>query len=94
MNDQGEPVDAAALEGVEPRDGVVELRVLIDRTSIEAYAFQGRQFHVRYRAPPGKPASPSIIASGGDIQIKRLAIRELQSAWRQNAAPPRAAAVP
>jgi sucrose-6-phosphate hydrolase SacC (GH32 family) len=81
VDDNGQAKDVVVFRDLQPRDGVVKLRFLIDRLSVESFAFDGEQFFAAYCAPPEVDAPPSLHAEGGDAQIKRLEIRQLKSAW-------------
>lgn len=78
---EGLPREWTTLDKLEPRDGVVSLRLLVDRLSVEAYAFGGEWFSANYTNPKHGPKNVSIHAIGGEAQIRRLSVRELGSAW-------------
>ncbi len=81
VNDQGQPVEVSVFQNLTPRDGEISLRFLIDRLSVESYAFEGEQFFAAYRAPQDGDAQDSIRAIGGDARISYIEIRRLNSAW-------------
>ncbi|MCW1887640.1 glycoside hydrolase family 32 protein [Luteolibacter flavescens] len=66
---------------VEPRAGRVKLRLLLDRLSLEAYAFDGEKFGSHYLNPNNGTSTPSIHASGGQGTVHALAVKKLASAW-------------
>jgi fructan beta-fructosidase len=71
------------LRDLAPRDGVVKLRLLIDRLSVEAFAFGGEQFYAGYYVPLEKAGGAIVRASGGDATILSATVKQLRSAWRQ-----------
>jgi fructan beta-fructosidase len=84
MNDQGElQQDYWTLDKLPPRDGKVSLRLLVDRLTLEAFAFEGATFAAHYIHPERGPKKFSIHAVGGAAQIHELTVRELHSAWQE-----------
>lgn len=83
IDDKGEPREDTCLDHLPPRDGNVSLRLLVDRLTIEAYAFGGEQFSAHYIHPNHGPQTLSIRSEGGDAQVHSLTIRELSSAWKR-----------
>lgn len=65
-----------------PEDGCVQLRILLDRTSIELFAAHGAVTHSNVFFPD--PANRTIVltAVGGAAQIRKLVVHELQSIWK------------
>lgn len=82
VNDQGQRVDTTVFEDLPPRDGTVKLRFLIDRLSVESFAFGGERFFAAYRSPQQGKIDQFIRAAGGNAEISRLEVRRLKSAWR------------
>ena len=66
---------------VTPRAGRVKLRLLLDRLSLEAYAFDGEKFGSHYLNPANGTAIPSIHAVGGQGWVHSLSVKKLASAW-------------
>ena len=64
-----------------PIDGVVRLRVLLDRTSIEVYANDGRVYIPRVVFPEDRNRSLSITCTGGTTTAACLRVHELKSSW-------------
>src|SRR5690606_25666932 len=60
VRDDGEPEVVTAFENLSPRNGSVQLRVLVDRLSVEVYAFGGERFYAGYYSPKHGDRSPSI----------------------------------
>jgi fructan beta-fructosidase len=63
------------------RAGRVKLRLLLDRLSLEAYAFDGEKFGSHYLNPNHGTATPSIHAVGGQGWVHSLSVKKLASAW-------------
>ncbi len=64
-----------------PIDGVVRLRVLLDRTSIEVYANDGRVYIPRVVFPEDDNRSLSIACIGGATTATCLRVHELKASW-------------
>lgn len=83
IDNQGAVRETTCLDKLSPQDGKVSLRLLVDRLSVEAYAFGGATFAAHYLHPLNGPESMSIHATGGDAEVHQLTIRELESAWSE-----------
>lgn len=81
VNDGGDRVDTLMLRDLAPRDGVVKLRLLVDRLSVEAFAFGGEQFYAGYYVPLDEAGGAVVRASGGGASIHSAKARQLRSAW-------------
>ena len=66
-----------------PIAGVVRLRVLLDRTSIEVYANDGRVYIPRVVFPEDGNRSICITCTGGTTTATCLRVHELESSWTQ-----------
>ena len=64
-----------------PIDGVVRLRVLLDRTCIEVYANDGRVYIPRVIFPEHHNRSLGITCTGGATTATCLRVHELKSSW-------------
>ena len=64
-----------------PIGGVVRLRILLDRTSIEVYANDGRVYIPRVVFPEHHNRSISITCTGGTTTATSLRVHELKSSW-------------
>lgn len=82
VDDKGQVTEIVALEKLAPREGLVSLRLLVDRLSVEAFAFGGESFAAHYIHPEGGPKSVGLTATGGPARVHTLEIRELKSAWK------------
>ena len=60
------------------------LRVLVDRLSVEIYAFGGERFHAGYHSPQQGDDRQSVHFVGGKGRVNTLEARELASAWGPN----------
>ena len=77
----GKARDTTTLDKVEPKNGRVSVRFLVDRLSLEAYAFGGESFAAHYINPAHAVTQQSIHAVGGEAKIVKLTVRQLKSAW-------------
>lgn len=88
---RGTPVVYDAVEGklsclgksapVAPTDGHLDLRVLVDRTSIEIFAAGGRYVMSYCFRPEASNRRLALSASGGPATVKTLEVREIKSIW-------------
>ena len=78
---EGQIEDVTIFGKLEPKDGIIKLRFLIDRLSVEIYAFGGEQFRAKYFSPKFGTGKQSITATGGEAKVNKLEIRQLHSAW-------------
>jgi len=83
VRDYGEPEIVTAFDQLAPRNGSVKLRMLIDRQSVEFYAFGGERFYVGFYSPRHDAGNQSIEALEGNAVVNRLVVRELDSAWSE-----------
>ncbi len=81
VDDAGNRVEVTSLDNLAAREGSIALRVLVDRLSIEVFAFDGERFAAHYYTPATAQEKPSLRAVGGAAHIKSLRIHELKSAW-------------
>lgn len=63
------------------QDGQVDLRVLVDRTSMEVFADGGAVVLSSCYLPPAAPTAPSVQAAHGGVQLLTLTANALASAW-------------
>ena len=66
---------------LQPIDGRIELQILVDRSSIEVFANDGRLSMCSCFLPDTTNRSLRIFSSGGEARIISLDVYELQSAW-------------
>lgn len=81
VEDDGRPKEMTCLEGIAPREGRVRVRFLVDRLSLEAYAFGGESFSAHYINPAHAAPRPSLHAVGGEARLVKLTVRWLESVW-------------
>jgi sucrose-6-phosphate hydrolase SacC (GH32 family) len=63
-------------------DGVVRLRILLDRGSAEIFANDGRVAMSVGLAPDSTKRRMTAGGHGGPIVVQKLDVHELRSAWR------------
>ncbi len=73
--------DSAVTGAQLPRNGHVTLRLLLDRLSLEAYAFGGESFGAHYISPSYGTTTPTLHAVGGQAYVYSLSVKSLASAW-------------
>ena len=66
---------------VSPSNGRLDLRILVDRTSIEIFAAEGRYVMSYCFRPTADNRSLSLRAEGGTAKAVSLGVRELRSIW-------------
>ncbi len=81
VNDQAEPVEVMTIDEVPMREGMVWLRILVDRLSVEAFVGGGRQFGAYYIDPRSGPDTIAMRAEGGKVKVHSLTVQKLESAW-------------
>ncbi|WP_442508414.1 GH32 C-terminal domain-containing protein [Novipirellula sp. SH528] len=81
IDNNGAPREDICIDKLVPREGKVSLRLLVDRLTVEAYAFGGATFAAHYIHPKHGPKKLSIHSVGGTAKIHELSVRELKSAW-------------
>ena len=64
-----------------PADGVIRLELLVDRTSIEIFANEGRVYMPMAVIPRENEEALRILADGGPVRMESLEIHHLRSAW-------------
>ena len=60
VDDQGKKLKLVVFDNLKPRDGVVKIRFLIDRLSVESSRFGGERFFANYHSPQNDEDPPSI----------------------------------
>jgi len=66
---------------LKPRKGFIQLRILLDRTSIEVFANGGRVYIPRCIVPKDDNRSLSASCGRGQVKVRFLRVHELKSAW-------------
>ena len=64
--------------------GCLQLRVLLDRTSIELFGARGAVTHSNVFFPDPANRSIALTAEGGPAQIRKLVVHELKSIWKDH----------
>jgi fructan beta-fructosidase len=67
---------------LKPVDGSIRLEILVDRTSIEIFANNGRVYMPIGVILAGNSKSLEIFTKGGDTEINSLEVFELSSIWQ------------
>ena len=66
---------------LEPVAGRIKLRILIDRTSVEVFANDGRVQLASCFLPSAENKGLALSATGGTAKVKSLSVWELKSSW-------------
>lgn len=80
VDDLGERVETTTPHKLAPRNGLVKLRLLVDRLSIHAFAFAGARFATHYDSPSAEMGKQSLRSTGGEAHITSLRIDRIKSA--------------
>lgn len=70
-----------------PADGTVELRILVDRTSIEVFANDGEVSMTSCFLPKEKSTGLEFYTRDGNVTIRSLRISKLKSSWTLDTPP-------
>jgi fructan beta-fructosidase len=62
-------------------NGLLKLRILRDRTSIEVFAAGGTVYMPSCFVPKPGSTQTRVIANGGDVRVASMKVRELKSSW-------------
>jgi sucrose-6-phosphate hydrolase SacC (GH32 family) len=68
---------------VDPANGRITLRILVDRTSIEVFANDGKVSMTSCFLPDPEKAGLELFSAGGSPKILSMTVYELKSAWAQ-----------
>jgi sucrose-6-phosphate hydrolase SacC (GH32 family) len=83
--DKGEEGDefssGETMAKLSPVDGKINLRILLDRPSIEIYANEGRVYMPMQAGRDLDNKSLKIYSKGGNAHIEELTIHEIKSIW-------------
>ncbi|MHC4568999.1 MAG: GH32 C-terminal domain-containing protein, partial [Planctomycetota bacterium] len=66
---------------LKPIDGKIRLRLLVDRTSIEIFANDGRVYMPMHGIHTEDERGLAVFTEGSNVKIRSLRIRELKSIW-------------
>ncbi len=66
---------------LEPIDGKIRLRILVDRTSLEIFANDGRVYMPVARTPIYGRRGVEVFSRGGDTKVNELKVVQLRSIW-------------
>lgn len=79
---KGELSTKGAAAPLAPEDGVLRLRVLVDRGSVEIFGNDGRVVLCAASVLPPSDKSFSLSAQGGSVEVGTFDFWELRSAWK------------
>ena len=83
--DKGEEGDkfssGETMAKISPVDGKINLRILVDRPSIEIYANKGRIYMPMQAVRDLDNKSLKIYSKGGNAHIEELTVHEIKSIW-------------
>ena len=65
-------------------NGLVHLRILVDRTSIEVFCNRGAITGANCVLSLKNGPPPKLYINGGDAIIRSLKVREIKSIWPKN----------
>lgn len=66
-----------------PVGGIVRLRILLDRTSLEVFANDGEVSMTSCMVPAEQNTPLELYAKGAEVHIESLKVHKLRSAWRE-----------
>jgi levanase/fructan beta-fructosidase len=75
-----------------PRSGMLQLRILVDRMSVESFGNHGEISMTNIAQAHDTEPALSLHTIGGDVVIKSLAVHELSSIWQSASVEPAGAA--
>ena len=64
------------------RNGVVKLRILVDRSSVEVFADRGQRTITDQIFPDRDSKAIQVFSTGGRAQLQKLTIWQLKSIWQ------------
>jgi sucrose-6-phosphate hydrolase SacC (GH32 family) len=64
-----------------PINGIIQLRILVDRVSTEIYANHGRIYMPMRTLPTGAAKGLEVYSIGGNTKLRSLKVREVKSIW-------------
>jgi fructan beta-fructosidase len=62
-------------------DGRLQLRVLVDRTTVEIFGNRGQAYGMFIRSNPGASAPLELRTTLGEVHMEKLCAYPLRSAW-------------
>jgi fructan beta-fructosidase len=69
---------------LEPKDGIIQLEILIDRASIEIFANNGEVVLSTCFTPVEKDKDLTLWTQGGELFVNEIEVYELRSVWKSN----------
>ena len=68
---------------LEPINGAIRLRILLDRTSVEVYANDGRVYIPRAVLPDETQPALTATTNQGEVKVNSISVHELKSIWEK-----------
>lgn len=62
-------------------EGRLQMRVLVDRTTVEVFGDRGQAYGIFVRSNPGGIVPLELRTMGGTMQVEKLRVHSLRSAW-------------
>ena len=78
---RGELLCEGMVAPVDPEEGKLRLRILVDRTTLEIFANGGRVYMPMHVKPEMEHQGIEVFSMGGETRISSLMIHELKSIW-------------
>ena len=82
-SDAGSLSCCGTVTNLPPLGGVVRLRILLDRASIEVYANDGRGYIPRVVFPDDDNRSIGMTCSRGTTKANYIRVHEMKPSWEQ-----------
>jgi sucrose-6-phosphate hydrolase SacC (GH32 family) len=67
---------------LKPNNGIISLRIYLDRASVEVFASEGRVYMPLSIIPADGNRSLSVSCANGEVKANYLRVHELKSAWK------------
>jgi fructan beta-fructosidase len=67
---------------LKPVDNRIKLEILLDRTSIEIYANDGKTVISNCFTPEGGYEDIELFSNGGELEVVKMDIYKMKSIWR------------
>ena len=64
------------------KNGIVTMRILVDRSSVEVFADRGQRTITDQIFPDRNSKAIQLFSTGGRAQLQKLTIWQLESAWQ------------
>jgi len=81
----GKVTSLGAAAKVGPKDGIIKMRILVDRTSVETFVNDGEAALPCCFVPKKQDTGLELYAKGGSARIRSLRVSKLRSIWGSRA---------